>query len=152
MDIELTKDTTATIDDCDDDLAALSWYLHDTSPGQLYAARGGGKKPLVFLHRAVLERKLGRALAADERADVVNNNGLDCRRENVVLSVNGLYQRNSKRRRTNTSGYTGVRYHKRDGRYHAQISIGGKIKFLGSCATAEEAAALYADAKRGIVG
>jgi len=44
--------------------------------------------------------------------------------------------------KTNTTGFTGV-VQKGNGRFHAQINVYGKYKFLGMFKTAEEAARRY---------
>jgi len=56
--------------------------------------------------------------------------------------------RNRKKQRNNTSDYTGVSFHKRDGKWEAQIRIDGKKKHLGYFHTKEEAAAVYEKAAR----
>lgn len=60
--------------------------------------------------------------------------------QNVTKRENG---KNQKKRSHNTSGFTGVVYHKRDSNWKAQISINGKPKSIGTFATKEEARAAY---------
>ena len=43
----------------------------------------------------------------------------------------------------NTSGYRGVSYNKRDGKWYSQIIINGKLKYLGYFNTSKEAAIVY---------
>jgi len=59
---------------------------------------------------------------------------------------------NRKKRKDNTSGYTGVSFHKRDGKWQAYIRVDGKRKHLGSFDTPEEAAAVYREAARELYG
>jgi hypothetical protein len=51
--------------------------------------------------------------------------------------------RNQRIQKNNTSGYKGVSYHKRDGKYQAQISVNKKSIYLGLYPTAEEGAIAY---------
>ena len=48
----------------------------------------------------------------------------------------------------NNSGFRGVCWHKRDKKWRAQIKLNGKIKYLGSFNTSEEAYECYLKAKR----
>ena len=64
--------------------------------------------------------------------------------ENCRFVNNGLNTRNSRLLwNTNTSGYRGVSFHKRDKTYQAQIGINGKLKHLGSFNDPMQAAIAY---------
>lgn len=128
--IPLTKDQYAIVDDADADLACYHWCLNDATPGNLYAKRGCRDRQRA-LHRVIMARKLGRSLAKGERVDFVNNNGLDCRRDNLRLAPPGGTQQNTGRPRTNTSGYKGVTWNKSKRKYIAQISVNNKRIHLG---------------------
>jgi hypothetical protein len=54
-----------------------------------------------------------------------------------------MQNRNQRIQKNNTSGYKGVSYHKRDGKYQAQISVNKKSIYLGLYPTAEEGAIAY---------
>ena len=56
------------------------------------------------------------------------------------------YRRLTQRKRNNSTGFKGVSYRKRDGRYAARISIHGKIKSLGTYPSPELAYAAYCTA------
>jgi hypothetical protein len=62
----------------------------------------------------------------------------------VSVAENGWNRKGAMR--NNTSGYLGVS-RSADGRFHAQIGVGGVQQSLGRWGTAEEAAAVYAEAK-----
>lgn len=83
--------------------------------------------------------------------DHLDGNPLNNRISNlrdVSNSVNSQNQR--KANSDNKTGLLGVSFHKRDGKFHAQIYANGKKKRLGYFPTAELAHAAYLAAKREI--
>lgn len=84
-------------------------------------------------------------LTGQKYVDHKNHDGLDNRRCNLrfqkdgITSNQGYNNINMKRRRNNTSGYTGVYYDKRSGKWTANIGINYKTKRLGTFDTFEEA-------------
>lgn len=78
--------------------------------------------------------------------DHINGNILDNRRENLRICTNAENIRNQKRNITNTSGYKGVSWNKRYGKWVAFICFNGKNKNLGSFSTAEQAHKTYCEA------
>lgn len=74
-----------------------------------------------------------------------SNNRIDNLRD-VSCSINGQNQR--KAQSTNNTGYLGVGWHKKAGKFRALIYIGGKNKHIGYFKTPEEAHAAYLTAKR----
>lgn len=79
--------------------------------------------------------------------DHINNNTLDNRISNLQL-VNQIKNiKFQKKRKTNSSGYAGVSWHKRDKKWQAQICNDGKTKHLGSFNSPEEASEAYLAAK-----
>ena len=59
--------------------------------------------------------------------------------DNLRLATNGQNQANTRLRKTNTTGYKGVTYNKKQKVYIAQVCINGKVTYLGSFTTPEEA-------------
>ena len=57
-------------------------------------------------------------------------------------------QRNSKKRKDNTSEFKGVSFHKATGKWRVRIKVDGKEKHLGYFHTPEEAAAVYEEAAK----
>lgn len=78
--------------------------------------------------------------------DHVNGNGLDNRRANLRAATPGQNQANMRRPRTNTSGFKGVSWFARTGKWRAYIGFENRQIHLGYFATPEEAARTY-DAK-----
>ena len=108
--ITLTKGYEAVIDVADVPLVAgYNWYAL-VMPRTVYAARNdrsGPKKRNVFMHRVILGEPEG--LQTDHK----DGNGLNNTRDNLreaTISQNGSNRRIGC---NNTSGYKGVRSHKR---------------------------------------
>ena len=75
-----------------------------------------------------------------EQTDHINLLSGDDRIYNLRESTHQQNQFNRGLLRNNTSGYMGVSFHKRTGRYIAHCRIGGKFVHLGYFDTAEQAA------------
>lgn len=140
LELPLTQGMTALIDKEDADLACVCWCF---SHGYAYRKEG---KHTQYLHRLVLARKLGRELVKGEFVDHVNQNRLDCRRENLRLATKAENMQNRGKTKVNTSGYKGVSLRKDTGKYSAQIKVHGKFISLGCYLTLEEAHQAYCDA------
>lgn len=79
----------------------------------------------IYLHREVLERKLGRPLQPGEYADHINGDTLDCRRSNLRVATPQQNSINS-RQRGARSGFRGVASTRSNKfrAYHGATSIG----------------------------
>lgn len=96
---------------------------------------GDGSRKRVILARELL------GLAPGEQADHINRDPLDNRRGNLRPSTASENNCNRRRPAKAKSPYKGVRQHRR--RWSAEIKLGGRSVYLGSFATAEEAASAY---------
>jgi hypothetical protein len=115
-------------------LMQWKWCYHNTG----YAVRTdytNGKRT-VRMHRVILERM---GFKDFEECDHVNRDGIDNCRRNLRPAM--CYQNvcNCGKRRTNTSSYIGVSWHKASKKWAAYISISGKQKHLGLFDDKEEA-------------
>jgi hypothetical protein len=89
-------------------------------------ARPGRSQTTVCMHREVFRL---RGEKVPKQIDHRNRNGLDNRRRNLRPATHTQNQRNQRKRKDNTSGFTGVR---RDhGRWRAYVRVNGKNKHLG---------------------
>ena len=120
-------------------------------PGKFYAARAykiGKKHFYIYMHQEVLDLPDN-----DKRIpDHINKNSLDNRRSNLRPATyiqNGM---NSGLRKNNTSGFKGVSWDKRKGKWKAAIMHNRKTKFLGYFDTPEEGHAAYCKAAVELVG
>jgi len=68
-------------------------YCTTTPPHKYGEVRGDRKKKYVYLHRALLEQKLGRYLNSDEQADHKDGDKSNNTVANLVLKVRGEHQR-----------------------------------------------------------
>jgi hypothetical protein len=81
--------------------------------------------------------------------DHINGIRDDNRIANLREATNSQNKQNMRTARAdNESGLLGVRWHKRDRRWHARIMVDGAPKHIGSFGTSEEAQAAYMAAKR----
>lgn len=159
--VKLTQNQVALIDEIDEDLLKFKWYADYSSSysngGNFQAKRNSrkseSKRFTTFrMHRIILERMLGRKLSSDEDVDHINHNPLDNRRSNLRLASRSQNCQNQMKRSTNTSGYKGVHYLKREGKWRARIQCKGKRLLLGDFETAELAACAYDEKAKELFG
>jgi hypothetical protein len=109
--------------------------------------RDAGKWRTVYMHRLILDAQPGQIV------DHINGDPLDNRRENLRLATPGQNMHNRKPTSTPTScpQYKGVG-RRASGRYHAYISVKGKMYYLGTYDEAKTAALIYDAAARRYFG
>lgn len=89
------------------------------------------KRKEVKLHKLVAIVFLGHNPSGyDKIIDHINNNPLDNRVEN--LRIVSCRQNSSNHKKTYSSKYVGVHWHKKHKKWNANILIGSKRKYLGS--------------------
>lgn len=143
---------TAYVSPEDADLENESWFVN--SRGYV-VNNGGGEFAFQRLHRVVMVRALSRPLERWELVDHIDGDKLNNRRENLRLCNSSENQFNRDLPAHNTTGYKGVSWNSyRDGPkpYQANIVVNRRKQYLGSYATAEEAARAYERAARRIAG
>jgi hypothetical protein len=150
IEIPLTQGMVAIVDDEDAYLAAYNWCASPEASTR-YAVRGvrrGGRQVTIRLHRVITNAPPGFDV------DHINGNGLDCRRSNLRVVTRAQNTRNARRRRDNTSGFKGVSWSAKAGRWSARVGSGirGKRIWLGYFSTKEAAARAYDDAARAQYG
>lgn len=142
--IPLTHGDVTVIDFDDADLIHSKWaanYYH-------YAIRSGKahEHKVIWMHRVILARIIGRDLRDDEFCDHIDNDPLNNRRSNLRLATSAQNVRNTRAGKNNNSGYKGVHFHKGGKRWRAQITVDYKVISLGYFDTAESAALAYNEA------
>lgn len=125
--ILLTQGKVAIVDDADFEwLNQWKWMYHYTG----YAVRSTydrltKKKGNIRMHRTIL------SAPPDKDVDHIDGDGLNNQRHNLRLATPSQNLANHKRKKHNTSGYTGVSWDKKRQKWRAYIGIDGKWKYLG---------------------
>lgn len=109
------------------------WTIEDT--GYPHTALNGRN---VRLHKYLM--------GYDSHIDHISGDKLDNRRSNLRAVSNQQNHWNMKKGKSNTSGYKGVSFEKRRGKYEAYITIDGRKKFLGYFYDPIDAAVAYDNA------
>lgn len=126
-------------------------YVYDSQTGVLLSKRTN--KPISNVDKGYLRVKFAGVFhyvhriayfmgtGDDPGQDIIDHedqNPLNNRLSNLRRATRQLNRENSKLNADNSSGFRGV--YKKKGRYQAQLRRDGKFVYLGSFATAEEAA------------
>lgn len=148
--ITLNDGMITFVDDEDVDLAQLGWYARTDKGGRIAVARTINRKDALYnqwMHRVILERKLGRALVASELSDHIDSNALNNRRENLRVATYAQNSANRKRNAKHSTGFKGVlRNGYKNPERAFRATCAGVV--LGYYPTAEEAHAAYCKAAR----
>jgi len=120
------------------DIAGCSFkgYIYIKIKGQLYAAH---RLAWLYVHGVWPSKRL------DHKDTVKDHNWIKNLRE-VTNSEN--MQNQTKAQHNSKTGLLGVTFHKNTGKYQAQITINGKIKYLGLFITGKLAYNAYLKEKR----
>ena len=110
--IKLTQGKFALVDDEDFEwLNHQKWYFNING----YAARHGGKKKIIFMHRQILETPSGMI------TDHINRNRIDNRKGNLRIADKRINSINRGLQKNNTSGYKGISWTKNIKKWEAYI-------------------------------
>ncbi len=139
--VQLTNGPVALVDDADLQIVrSMKWYAHyDHGTGKPYV-RSTTNRGAVLLHRFLTNAPAG--VPVDHK----NGDGLDNRRSNLRLTDGSGNQANRATLPRNTSGFRGVTFNRRVGKWQATVRARGANYYLGLFQTAEEGARAY-DAK-----
>lgn len=112
--VPLTRGLFALIDEADARLVdRLRWHAYWNGT-RFYAARNAQGRKTLLMHRVLL------AAASGLLVDHANGDGLDNRRANIRLATKAQNAHNAKTQSNNTSGFRGVSWHRRAGRWMAR--------------------------------
>ncbi len=92
-----------------------------------YAGRVKRNNKVVYMHHVIASRKG----IVFEEIDHRNQVKLDNRRSNLRSATSAQNKANRPKYHTNTSGYKGVFWHQKAGKWMAQIGYRGRVKYLG---------------------
>lgn len=147
--IPLSQKQVALVDAADYEwLSQWKWHAAWNVPARNFRAQRkatvNGTSRNVYMHRFILGLEFGDPREADHR----NHNTLDNTRANLRIATHAENMANLRKFSTNTSGFKGASWHKRDGKWQAKISLGNKSQFLGCYTTPEQAHAAYCEAAK----
>jgi hypothetical protein len=149
--IELTQGLVALIDaEHYERVKAHNWLAHWQPRENAHWAQAwvpkGDELELISLQRFILNQPPGMAVCFR------NGNALDCRNANLRIATHQQASWKSRIRCTNTSGYKGVSWNNRRGKWVASIVVDAKSKYLGSFDDPIDAALAYDEAARALFG
>lgn len=141
--IPLTQGQFALVDDEDYEyLSQWKWFSNWVAPARAYYAGRteylpDGSRRRVVMHRLIMNAPHGMMV------DHINHDTLDNRRKNLRLCTTTQNQWNRRNQVNSITGLKGVCFHKKSGKFRAQIQVNKVKKDLGLFATPEEAAEAY---------
>ena len=145
--IPLAGGKEALVDDCDYEYL-MQWKWHFQRRRQTgYAARNKyteKRRQHIFMHRLVAER-CGLDVGKHD-VDHIDGNGLNNTRGNLRGATRSQNNVNSKRPKTNSSGFKGVYPHSQVDKWCAQIGVAGRRVYLGYFDDPRDAARAYNEA------
>jgi hypothetical protein len=156
--IPLTQEQVAIVDTEDfEELSHLKWAAHWDPTGRRYYAThclylgwkdGHAISKNLIMHRLIM----GLARGDRRQVDHINHNALDNRKQNLRIVTQGQNAMNKRLYKNNTSGHKGVHWYKRQNRWIAYITAGGKRKTLGYFVAFEDACNCYREAVKVLHG
>jgi hypothetical protein len=142
--IPLTQGVVALVDaDMVPVLAENLWFaVRDQRAWYAVRTIRAGGRQTVYMHREIMDAPPD--LEVDhERHRPLADKVIDNRRENLRICTTQQNQCNRRPQCGGTSAFKGVRWHKRDRKWHARIQVDGKTKHLGNFTDEIAAAAAY---------
>jgi len=133
------------VDPEDEDLLSLKWHID----GKGYVVRkpwckiSKSSPKTIYMHRIILERKLGRKLLDQEICDHIDRNSFNNKRCNLRPCTHRQNCLNRGLPKNKTSRFRGVYFNKNRNKYQAQIKVNGKNKYLGIYETENDARDAY---------
>lgn len=140
--IPITQGQVAIVCDCHAYLVTpYKWHAHrDYHTGTYYAVRKSdtatGNK-CIWMHRVIMGDP------KDKEVDHIDRNPLNNACLNLRLATHSENLKNTSKHKNNTSGFKGVRWHKRDKRWQTRIVVDGVQKHIGNFKNLDDAAHAY---------
>lgn len=129
-------DRYVQVDDSDFSLLSMrDWFVCDSGNGRLYAACLCNNRKIVRMHKIITG-----TVNSNMVVDHIDGNTLNNQRHNLRICSQQQNIMNKRKQSNNVSGYIGVSFCRRDGKWQADCSINGKNHYIGSYSTALMAA------------
>lgn len=136
--IPLTRRLFTKVDDEDyNKFAVFRWYAQEDVRSKKFRAARHLKGKVVYLHREILKAP------PEMEIDHISGDTLDNQKKNLRMCIHAENNRNKGLKSTNKSGYKGVYWNKRSGKWSAQIRVNYKAIYLGLFNNREDAARAY---------
>lgn len=142
--LKLNKGFIALVDDEDfDRISGLTWYIKQCKHTNYAVTSLYINKKVIhrFLHHYILN--IENAMKLNILTDHKDHNGLNCQKHNLRICNKSENSMNQKLRKTSTTKYKGVSWHKAANKFESHITINKKKKYLGLFKTNIEAAIEY---------
>ena len=134
-------------DEVDEDLvSSYSWHVVSGYVQTEVGDRRKGTRKFLRLHRLIMQPD------PHELVDHRNRDPFDNRRANLRIANKSTNGMNRGAQANNTSGYKGVSFHVKTGKWRSSITVKKKTKYLGLLLTPELAYAAYCQAAAEIHG
>lgn len=156
IEVKLTKDKIALIDEEDRDLCNVSWYTkhikHKQVADSFYAYRTerirqnnecGPTHRAIYLARVIMERVLGRKLLSNEWVDHKDHDTLNCCRSNLRVATKNQNKYNLQKKNECSSQYKGVYFSYKSWRAMIRNPLTNKKEHIGTFLDEKEAALAY---------
>lgn len=144
--IPLTQGKFAIVDDEDfEKVSKYKWCAqYKKNTDSFYAVRGTSKtengirkQKTISMQRFIMDEPKGMVI------DHINHATLDNRKENLRVCTIAENSRNRRVSKRNTSGFTGVSWHKQERKWHARIVFNMKTISLGLYENVKDANEAY---------
>ena len=143
--VELSRGYVARVSDKDfAKVSRLNWCAHvkrrkDGTVKNVYASHTDhSANKMLLMHRFILG-----VTNPKVEVDHKDHDGLHNERSNIRRASGQQNKSHSRRRVDNASGFKGVHWNTRSGRWYASIRVNKKLKHLGTFDRAENAAKAY---------
>ena len=123
------------------------WHKHKDGYMRTCLEVVNGKNKYILMHYLLIEKK-----SIDDEVDHINGNTYDNRKSNlrIVKHINNM--KNLKMYKNNTSGYQGVCWNKRDGKWYSYIQVDNERINLGKFTDKNKAIAIRKQAEEKYFG
>lgn len=155
--IRVSNGRVTLVDDCDHRaLSMLAWQASGGGRGSCsrYVSHGyriGSRVKHILMHH-MIARWMGLEILPGFEVDHKNREPYDNQRDNLRVVTQSINGHNTGLYTNNTSGVTGVDWHKSSGKWQASIRVQGRKIYLGLFTSFEDAVAARIAGERRYVG